>query len=99
VVSVGHAVDGPTASRHTCTEGNPSPRSAAPGFENEGPRPDDGPGAFVLSQPFSPCWRNQATPCMLSGGISSQCLESLPPGAVIEAVMRLLRAAEPGATH
>ena len=49
--------------------------------------------------PCMPCWRNQATPCMLSGGMSSQCLELLPPGAVIEAVMRLLRAAEPGATH
>ena len=49
--------------------------------------------------PCMPCWRNQATPCMLSGGMSSQCLESLPPDAVIDAVMRLLRAAEPGATH
>ena len=49
--------------------------------------------------PCMPCWRNQATPCMLSGGMSSQCLELLPPGAVIEAVMRLLRAAEPSATY
>jgi hypothetical protein len=46
-----------------------------------------------------PSWRNQATPCMLSGGMTSQCLESLPPDAVIDAVMRLSRAAEPGATH
>jgi len=49
--------------------------------------------------PCMPCWRNQGTPCMLSGGMSSQCLESLPSDTVIDAVMRLLRAAEPGATH
>ena len=49
--------------------------------------------------PCMPCWRNQATPCMLSRGMSSQCLESLPPDAVIDAVMRLLSSVEPGATH
>jgi ADP-heptose:LPS heptosyltransferase len=41
--------------------------------------------------PCAPCWRNQATPCMLTGGMSSQCLESLPANVVIDAVMRLLR--------
>ena len=41
--------------------------------------------------PCTPCWRNQVTPCMLTGGMSSQCLESLPADAVIDAAMRLLR--------
>ena len=44
--------------------------------------------------PCVPCWRNQATACMLTGGMSSQCLESLPTDPVIDAVMQLLRKTE-----
>ncbi len=49
--------------------------------------------------PCAPCWRNQATPCMLTGGMSSQCLDSLPVDAVIDAVMRQLRASETTGPH
>jgi heptosyltransferase-3 len=42
-----------------------------------------------------PCWRNQATPCMLTGGSTSQCLESLPVAQVVDAVKELLAATNP----
>ena len=51
------------------------------------------PQAVVVSRselPCSPCWRNQATPCILSQGMRSVCLESLPPALVIDAATRLL---------
>jgi ADP-heptose:LPS heptosyltransferase len=49
--------------------------------------------------PCEPCWRNQSTPCMLTGGMRSQCLESLPVDAVIDAVMRQLCANETTVPH
>jgi Glycosyltransferase family 9 (heptosyltransferase) len=56
------------------------------------------PQAVVVSRaadlPCVPCWRNQATYCMLTGGMSSQCLESLPADAVVDTVVQLLRNAE-----
>ena len=54
--------------------------------------------AVVVSRmaelPCAPCWRNQATPCMLTGGMSSECLRSLAAKPVIDAAVRLLPAAE-----
>jgi ADP-heptose:LPS heptosyltransferase len=44
--------------------------------------------------PCMPCWRNQATPCMLSGATSSVCMESLAAETVVQAVIRLLRVAD-----
>jgi len=41
--------------------------------------------------PCSPCWRNQAMPCALTGGMSSHCLDSLEVAPVMEAIERLLR--------
>ena len=58
--------------------------------------------AVVVSRaaelPCAPCWRNQATPCMLTGGMSSECLESLAAKPVIDAAERLLQATEYRAT-
>jgi len=52
------------------------------------------PNTIVVSlaahMPCIPCWRNQATPCMLTGGMTSRCLETLPGNLVVDAVMRLL---------
>jgi ADP-heptose:LPS heptosyltransferase len=54
--------------------------------------------AVVVSRaaelPCAPCWRNQATPCMLTGGMSSECLQSLAAKPVIDAAVRLLGATE-----
>jgi ADP-heptose:LPS heptosyltransferase len=44
--------------------------------------------------PCMPCWRNQATPCMLSGATSSQCMDSLTAETVVQAVIRLLHATD-----
>ncbi len=52
----------------------------------------------VAELPCAPCWRNQATPCMLTGGMSSECLDSLAAKPVIDAAVRLLGAAEYPAT-
>ena len=40
--------------------------------------------------PCMPCWRNQATPCMLTGAVSSLCIELLAAEPVVQAVIRLL---------
>jgi ADP-heptose:LPS heptosyltransferase len=44
--------------------------------------------------PCIPCWRNQATPCMLTRGMSSQCMNSLATDTVVETVIRLLRVSD-----
>ena len=44
--------------------------------------------------PCMPCWRNQATPCTLISAMSSQCMDSLAAGTVVQAVIRLLHAAD-----
>ena len=53
-----------------------------------------GRGVTVAELPCAPCWRNQATPCMLTGGMSSECLRSLAAKPVIDTAVRLLRATE-----
>lgn len=53
------------------------------------------PRAIVVSRgkdlPCVPCWRNQSMPCMLTGGMASQCLEALPVSAVVDAVSHQIR--------
>jgi len=44
--------------------------------------------------PCMPCWRNQRIPCMLSGAVSSQCMDSLAVETVVQAVLRMLDATD-----
>jgi hypothetical protein len=37
-----------------------------------------------------PCWRNENTPCVVTGGMRSACLDKLPAQHVTEAVAKLL---------
>jgi ADP-heptose:LPS heptosyltransferase len=44
------------------------------------------PSGFVCA----PCWRNEDTPCYLSGGQVSVCLSSIPMKEVVDGVVRLM---------
>jgi ADP-heptose:LPS heptosyltransferase len=47
--------------------------------------------------PCMPCWRNQRTPCMLNGGVKSQCMDLLAVDTVMQEIQRLLEATDPHA--